>query len=229
MDHTVISLPAKCVSRAWCLLVNKQTCSLLLISPFPSLSSFVSGTHCGTDLILWTFSPPDFLIGSHYNLNLHSKFNKTCSNTSERQLFDRTCSCPELPVRDKSGIWVKRVSKGVFSKGWLSDRVNPCCIPSLWYYSWMFFTPIPHPLHLYHNYFHYHPALPLAFTRPPSLACQVSSLSRLLLMDSSSHHSSTAEEWGKQSVDTVHPLCQYLDLKLQHKTLPNDRIVLYAQ
>lgn len=38
------------------------------------------------------------------------------------------------------------------------------------------FTQIPHPLHLYHNYFHYHPALPLAFTQPHSAACQVSSL-----------------------------------------------------
>lgn len=38
------------------------------------------------------------------------------------------------------------------------------------------FTPIPHPLHLYHSYFHYRPALPLAFTQPHSAACQVSSL-----------------------------------------------------
>lgn len=38
------------------------------------------------------------------------------------------------------------------------------------------FTPIPHPLHLYHSYFHYRPALPLAFTQPHSSARQVSSL-----------------------------------------------------
>lgn len=35
------------------------------------------------------------------------------------------------------------------------------------------FTQLLHPLHLYHEYFHYHPALPLAFTQPHSAACQV--------------------------------------------------------
>lgn len=35
------------------------------------------------------------------------------------------------------------------------------------------FTQLLHPLHLYHKYFHYHPALPLAFTQPHSAACQV--------------------------------------------------------
>lgn len=37
------------------------------------------------------------------------------------------------------------------------------------------FTWIPHPLHLYHNHFHYQPALPLVFARPHTAACEVSS------------------------------------------------------
>lgn len=37
------------------------------------------------------------------------------------------------------------------------------------------FTWIPNPLHLYHNHFHYQAALPLAFARPHSVACEVSS------------------------------------------------------
>lgn len=102
-----------------------------------------------------------------------------------------------------------------FLKVWfvcvLSDQVNPHCTASLWYYSWLLFTQIPHPLHLCHNYFHYQPALPVAFNQLHSAVCRSQQspqksnpLPLLMGCDIALiiFSAVTAAECGKQAVDT---------------------------
>jgi len=86
-----------------------------------------------------------------------------------------------------------------------------------------FLTQIPHPLHLYHNYFYYHPALPLAFAQPHSAVCSLLSAfaaksnPRPLLMSCdialiAFSSAAAAAKCGKQAVDTPLLLCQLFNL-----------------
>lgn len=108
----------------------------------------------------------------------------------------------------------------------LSNHVNPRHTRSQWYYSWMFSTPIPHPLHLYHNYFHYHATLALAFTHPHSAACKVSRLQQKVIrclywcaeISLSSSHCCSDGRWMWHA-GGWHPTSALSTIQFEHDTI----------